>query len=353
MEAETDVSRCTVILLAITLALAGSAGAAEITGTLRPPERVTAVSAIDRGTKKTFDATYDRTTGKYRFVNLPAGAYDIILETMAGRIEGVDLQVEETVPVAKRLSVTPADLDRDEIAGVVDLLTKLTTERKGEKPQANALVACIREGALTVVSLVKGKPFTGVARTLQVPLRDKEPAQVGDALLGLVSLAKVRDQLPRDFDLVVEFAQGEPGDISILPVAPGLTDKDRQWLVDWVNQLKIFENKKRVLDLDGTGDRARVLVEKLHDEPTTLPTQEPTAFWRIEILDFKKYYGGWSPEKPTVVLREQVPIRKFRTYRWMFEKRLGGVRAVEGAVSVVPDYDVPETLDAARGRVPY
>jgi hypothetical protein len=201
------------------------------------------------------------------------------------------------------------------------------------------------------VSLVKGKPFTGVARTLQVPLRDKEPAQVGDALLGLVSLAKVRDQLPRDFDLVVEFAQGEPGDISILPVAPGLTDKDRQWLVDWVNQLKIFENKKRVLDLDGTGDRARVLVEKLHDEPTTLPTQEPTACWRIEIL--KKYYGGWSPEKPTVVLREQVPIRKFRTYRWMFEKRLGGVRAVEGAVSVVPDYDVPETLDAARGRVSY
>jgi hypothetical protein len=37
----------------------------------------------------------------------------------------------------------------------------------------------------------------------------------------------------------------------------------------------------------------------------------------------------------------------------MFEKRLGGVRAVEGAVSVVPDYDVPETLDAARGRVSY
>jgi hypothetical protein len=353
MEAETDVSRSTVILLLAALLLAGSAGAAEITGTLKPPDRVTAVSAVDRGTKKTFDATYDRATGKYRFANLPAGAYDLLLETTAGRIEGVDLKVEETAPLAKPLSVTPSDLDRDEIAGVVDLLTKLTTERKGEKPQADALVACIREGALTVVSLVKGKPLTTGARMFQVPLRDKEPAQVGDTLLGLVSLAKVRDQLPRDFDLVVDFAQGGPGEISVLPVAPGLTDKDRQWLVNWVDQLKIFENKKRVLDLDGTGDRARVLVQKVRDEPTTLPTKEPTAFWRVEIQDFRKYYGGWSPEKSTVVVREQVPIRKFRTYKWMFEKALGGIRAAEGAVSVVPDYSVPETLDPARALMPY
>jgi hypothetical protein len=353
--AETDVGRWTIVILTIISMLAVNATAAEITGTLSPPERVTSVSVVDRGAKKTFDATYDRTTGKYRFADLPAGVYDLILETTVGRIEGVDLKVEETEPVAKRLSVTPADLDRDEIAGVADLLVKLYTERKGEKPPGtpDALVACIRENVVTAVSLVKGKPLTNGALTLQVPLRDKESAQIGDVLLGLISLAKVRDQFPRDFNLVVEFAKGGPGEISVLPVAPGMTEKDREWLVHWVNQLKIFENKKRVLDLDGTGDRARVLVEKLRDEPTTLPTQEPTAFWRIEILDFKKYYGGWSPGKFTVVVREQVPIRKFRTYRWMFEKRLGGVRATEGGVAVVPDYEVPETLDPARGRAPY
>jgi len=354
-EAETNVSRSMVIMLAGTCVLAANTHAAEITGKLSPPERVTSVSAVDRGAKRTFDATYDRTTGKYRLANLPTGTYDILLETAAGRIEGVDLKVEETAPAAKRLSVTPADLDKDEIAGVVDLLTKLCTERKAERPQGapDALVACVRENAVTVVSLVKGKPLTAGAQMFKVPLRDQEPARIGEALLGLVSLTKVRDQLPRDFDLIVALTQGGPGEISVLPVSPGMTEKDREWIVNWVNQLKIFENKKRVLDLDGTGDRARVLVLKVRDEPTTLPTQEPTAFWRIEILDFKKYYGGWSSEKSTVVVREQVPIRKFRTYKWMFEKRLGGIRAAEGAVSVVPDYNVPETLDATRGLVPY
>jgi hypothetical protein len=206
---------------------------------------------------------------------------------------------------------------------------------------------------MTAVSLAKRKPLQGGALTFRVPLRDKEPTQIGDMLLGLVSLARIRDQLPRDFDLVMEFAQGEPGQIHILPVAPEMTEKDREWLINWVNHLKIFENKKRVLDLDGTGDRARVLVEKLRDEPTTLPTQEPTAFWRVEILDFRKYYGGWNSEKYTCLVREQVPIRKFRTYRWMFEKRLGGVRVARGGVSAVPDYEVPGTLDPARGRVPF
>jgi len=351
---ETGVTRGAMVVSAAILLLAAGAGAAEITGTLRPPERIVSVSAVDRDAKKTFHANYDRATGKYRLLNLPAGTYDIILETAVGRIEGVNLAVEETEPVAKRITVTPADLDRDEITGVMDLLTKLYAERKGEKQQVDGLMACIRESAMTAVSLAKGKLLTSGGITFPVPLRDKEPAQIGDTLLGLVSLAKVRDRLPRDFDLLIEFAEGEPGEIHVLPVAPEMTEKDRQWLVDWVNHLRIFENKKRVLDLGGTGDRARVLVEKLRDEPTTLPTQEPTAFWRIEILDFRKYYGGWSSEKDyTVVVREQVPIRKFRTYRWMFEKRLGGVRVAADGVSAVPDYEVPDKLDPARGRVPF
>jgi hypothetical protein len=87
--------------------------------------------------------------------------------------------------------------------------------------------------------------------------------------------------------------------------------------------------------------------------PTTLPVKEPTAFWRIEIFDFNKYYGGWTKDKATVVVHEQVTIREFRTYRWMFEKRLGGIAVAADGTTTVPTYEVPEKLDPAKGRVPY
>ena len=76
-------------------------------------------------------------------------------------------------------------------------------------------------------------------------------------------------------------------------------------------------------------------VHYFHAGPTTLPVKEPTAFWRIEIWEFNKRYGGWTKDDPKtmVVVREQVPIRVLRTYRWMFDKRLGGIPvAADGTV---------------------
>jgi len=342
------VSMLAAMLLGTAVTLAG-----EISGVLRPADRVSAVTAVDRATKKTFTAAYDRTTGKYHFRNLPNATYDLVLETTAGRIEGVDLTVDQVAPTAKPTKLTPAELDKGEIEGIAAYLLKICKDRKQVTPAFDAILASVRETKMKAVHLVKGKPGGEALVPFAVPLKKDEVPQVSDYLLGLITLARVRDALPRDFDLLLETPGGKASMVYVIPVAPELTAADRKWLIDWVNNLKIFENKKRVLDLDGTGERARVLVEKIRDRKTSLPVKEPTAFWRIEIFDFKKYYGGWNKEKYTVIVRQRVAVRTFRTYRWMFDKRLGGIRVSATGVVTVPDYEVPETLDPARGRVPF
>ena len=342
------------VLTALVLALlAPAATAGEITGVLKPADRVKSVRAVDRATKRTFTARYDRANGKYRFRNLPKGTYDLVLETTAGRIEGVNLKVEMDAPKAKPMRLKPAELDRGEIESIAAYLLKTTKERKKDVLAFDAVLARVRETKMKTVALVKGKAGDPELSGVEVPLKSDEVPQVGDLVLGLISLARVRDQLPRDFDLFLETPGGKAGMIVVIPVPPELTAAECKWLIDWVDHLKIFENRKRVLDVDGTGERARVLVEKIRDKPTSLPVKEPTAFWRIEIFDFRKYYGGWSKEKYTVIVRQKVPIRTFRTYRWMFEKRLGGIDVNAVGVTPVATYEVPEKLDAARGRVPF
>jgi hypothetical protein len=336
------------------LTLAAAAGAAqggEIAGTLRPASRVESVTAIDRAVDRRYPAVFDAGTGRYRVRNLPAGTYDLVLETKVGRIEGVDLHVEAEAPATKPTVLKPAELDRGEIEAITAYLVKKMKDRADGMVKPDAIVAHVREAKMRRVELVTG--VGDDAKAAAVPLTDEEVPQVSDFLLGLITLARVRDGLPRDYDLLVDAPSKPDGRIRVTPVAPELTGADRKWLIDWVNALKIFENRKRVLDLDGTGERARVLVEKIRDLPTSLPVPEPTAFWRVEIFHFRKYYGGWSKEKYTVIVRRKAPVREFRTYRWMFEKRLGGIAVTADAVTAVPAYEVPAALDPARGRVPY
>jgi len=346
----------TALLLPVAWAAAG-----EIAGTLKPPGRVSSVVAVDRAKenpgeiKSPFTATVDVKTGAYHFRNLPAGTYDIVLETDVGRIEGVDLGVDRTDAKQQPMTLEPSELDKGEITAITTFLKELVEDRsEKEMPTVEWLLGRVRQARMKEVWLGKGALDGRETETMvRVPLKDEELPQVSDLLLGLISLVRVRDQLPRDYDLVIDVREGKPGKILVNPVPPELTEADRKWLIDWVNGLKIFENKKRVLDLDGTGTRARVLVEKLRDTPTTLPVKEPTAFWRTEIFDFQKYYGGWTKEKYTVIVRQRVSIQVFRTYRWMFEKRLGGIRVAADGVTTVPEYAVPQTLDPARGRVPF
>ncbi len=347
-----------VFVLAATLAC-GEALAGEIAGVLKCPERVTSVAALDRVARKSYAAEFDAKTGEYRVKDLPPGTYDLVLETTAGRIEGLDLSlVKEMSDSVFYRQLGPSDLDRREIARIAARLVQIYAEKRKEKLDPMTFIARVREGKFAGVQLVVDTPR-------EVPLDADETVEVGDAVLGLAAIEKARDPLPRDYDLhaglnppssVSGLKATIMGDLRLIEVEPELTEKDRAWIVDWVDHLKLFENKKRVLDMFGTGEHARVLVELLRDDdagPTTLDVKEPTAFWRVEIWEFNKHYGGWTKDKATVVVREQTPIRVFRTYRRMFEKRLGGIRVPADGTATVAPYDVPEKPDPAKGRVPY
>ncbi len=346
-----------VLVLAAALATGADAPAGEIAGVLKFPERARSVAALDRETKKSYPAELDAKTGEYRVRNLPAGTYDLVLETAAGRVEGVDLKPPESLPRPEPTTLKPSEADREGVAGILSRLGDILSRGGPKMSRPDGFVVRVREGRFSSAGL-KGRTDAepgGDAKLRDVPLTDDEREETNDSVLALPALARVRDTLPRDYDLAADVAEGGACALRITPVAPELTDKDRAWIVDWVAHLNLFENKKRVLDMDGTGERARVLVERLRDDeagPTTLDVLEPTAFWRIEIWEFNKHYGGWTKDKAVVVVREQVPIRVFRTYRRMFEKRLGGIRVpADGAASVAP-FEVPEKPDAARGRVP-
>jgi len=334
--------------------LVSCAQGGELAGTLKPAERVTSVSAIDRETRETYPATWDGETRKFHVIDLPAGTYDIILETAVGRIEGVNLKVTAAEPTGDVLTLRPSELDKGGILALVAFLRKASEQRAEEAFIPDELLAKVRQARMTAVYLRRDAPAGAKEEPpKKVPLKDEERPQVSDTLLGLISLMRVRDRLPRDYDLVIDVRGGKAGAITVEPLSPEMTPADRKWLTDWVNNLKIFENKKRVLEIEGTSKQARVLVEKLRDKPTTLAAKEPMAIWRVEIFDFRKYYGGWTKEKYHVIVRERVPIRRFRTYRWVFEKRLGGIQVGADSVTTVPEYEIPDKLDAARGRVPY
>jgi hypothetical protein len=68
--------------------------AGDVAGTITPPAMVAKVEAVSRNTLKTSQpAAFDKTTGQFRFANLPGDAdYDVRVTTTDGRtIEGIDL----------------------------------------------------------------------------------------------------------------------------------------------------------------------------------------------------------------------------------------------------------------------
>ncbi len=68
--------------------------AGDVAGTITPPALVAKVEAVSRNTLRTCQpAAFDKTTGQFRFANLPGDAdYDVRVTTTDGRtIEGIDL----------------------------------------------------------------------------------------------------------------------------------------------------------------------------------------------------------------------------------------------------------------------
>jgi len=220
-----------------------------ITGVLTPPARVKQVRLIDRQDPvnfpakqvRVFTAVFDRKTGRFLAEGLPRGFYDLMIETTAGRIDGINLR-----------------------------------------------------------------------------------------------------DTPDPFDLAPTPSKGGP-----------LTKKDLQWVTTFVKTMKMFENKRRLLYVSGDSERAKAFVEKIRDEKTTLPSKEPQVFWRVEIWQFRKMYGGWRRQSWQVVYRRRMPLRAFRRLNWSFEPALGGLASAPGYTTDIGRFEIPAAFDPKKGRTPY
>ena len=341
--------------------------AGELSGRLTPPGRVTGVSLLNREGKRTTSARFDAETGEFLATRLPKGTYDVIIwirqahhpafvpssgrgehvegETDVGRIEGVNLRTSASNE-QKPLTLTPGPVDR---ADLTDLLTWLG----GKQPPADKTAPPVLGARLILTNRVVTEAFLCRADgDVKVKLTPEELAALTGTLTGTVMFFEVRDEVPMHAEVRLKLTDGQVRQVTIGRAVSGLAQADREWLINWVDKVKTFENRKRVLFIQGGEDWAKALVEKIRDEKTTLPTREPTVFWRVEIWNFRKLHGGWEKTDYDVVQRHKMSLREFRKLVWVFEPALGGFEVPDVGRTRIPDYRIPEKLDPDHGRTP-
>ena len=224
----------------------------------------------------------------------------------------------------------------------------------------------------------KGFTITGVLsppeRVKQVRLIDRQDpanaatkqARVFTASFDRETGRFIAEGLPQGFfDLMVDTTTGRidgvnlrdtPDPLDLAPEADTnkpLSQKDRAWIDDYVKHMRMFENKRRILFLTGSAERARAFVEKIRDQETTLPSAEPQVFWRVEVWQFRKMYGGWRRTAWQALYRERMPLREFRRLNWVFDPALGGLASAPGYTTDIGRYEVPEKFDPEKVRTPY
>ncbi|HUY36545.1 MAG TPA: hypothetical protein VMV69_27665 [Pirellulales bacterium] len=95
------------VLLLAALTTPASAQTGTIKGTLDPCDAAATLAVVDRATGKKYAAQLDEASGQFEVADLPlAGAFDILIEAGASRVEGIDLSVprsdyEEEQPLSE------------------------------------------------------------------------------------------------------------------------------------------------------------------------------------------------------------------------------------------------------------
>jgi hypothetical protein len=136
--------------------------------------------------------------------------------------------------------------------------------------------------------------------------------------------------------------------------ADPLTKKDREFFADYLERMKTFENKKRILEIEGDRGWARVLVELIRDETMTLKTKKPSMTYRVEIWDFKRKFGTWRKgfeRARSVQFRELLPIAEFEEKTIVFEPKLGGFFPTKQTPTIEVEYEIPNDLSTLPGHV--
>jgi len=132
-----------------------------IIGKIEPPDVLRSVAAVDRENKQTVTGQIDRRHGAFRIAGLIVGRrYDLVLETTLGRIEGVDMAIEQAYPstAASHPTTKPAsraftDADRDAIERLVAGPQRFADEVR------ILLLSGVSERAAMLVEKLRTRPF--------------------------------------------------------------------------------------------------------------------------------------------------------------------------------------------------
>ena len=332
-------------LLAGILLNHGDSLAGELSGVVTPSARVRSVALLDRDAKKTFSASFDPASGRFVAENLPAGTYDVILTTDLGVIAGVNLRLDGSTE-QRSVTISPGAVDRTDLGDLVAWLDQKRPDAQDAPPLAAVVLKTSPAPfAVTEVLLRAG------AGEVKIELTRDELTNAAAALAATVFYFEHRADFARPARVVVNLVGGKVDNIFILPASSELAAADRAWLLKWVDNVKAFENKRRVLFIRGDDASAKLLVELIRDQPTTLAAPEPAVFWRVEIWTFRKLHGGWEKTGYKVQERENLSAREFRKLSRVFEAALGGFVVPAVGRAIVPDYKLPDKLDSATGHV--
>ena len=190
---------------------------------------------------------------------------------------------------------------------------------------------------------------------------EKENARIP----GILNRGKCvfKDLQPGIYDVVLETKFGtiegvnlktydELGRLETVDEFGKLKSKEFKDVLRRATLIKIFENKRRIFAIEGHAKRARVLVERFMDEDTSLPSEEPQVFWRIEIWIYRYWYGGWLRDKRyELILRKKATVKEFAKIRWVAEPALGGILIEDAKQPVVVCYTVPDALEPTMGVI--
>ena len=137
-----------------------------------------------------------------------------------------------------------------------------------------------------------------------------------------------------------------------------MTDEDRRLIQELVDNFPVsFCDVFRLIRIEGNGEFARVLVEKIRHRDFH-SGKRGGIVWRMEVWKFECHTGAWvkSQHGWYVLARERIPRTMkhevFRNLRWGFDPKLAGFRIAQGRSPKPVRYTIPAKVGMSMGKAP-
>ncbi|MBS0266866.1 MAG: hypothetical protein JSS02_33375 [Planctomycetes bacterium] len=118
---------------------------------------------------------------------------------------------------------------------------------------------------------------------------------------------------------------------------------------------RYYENQVTPLFIRGNDEHARVLVQLVRDEPTSLDAEfgAPVASVRYELWQFTNRFGTWSRDRKSKILHRVLEAKaQLHKRRWLWTNTLGGIRLTADRLVQRVTFQIPERWTDLPGLQP-